>query len=51
MACPNLRIQTYFADLKDPRLERSRRHNLMDSVAIAICAVIGGADGWLDMEA
>src|SRR5271165_2571679 len=51
MARPDLSIRTYFADLKDPRMERTRFHNLMDIVAIAICAVICGADGWLDMEA
>ena len=51
MARPDFSIRTYFADLQDPRLERTRHHNLMDIVAIAICAVICGADGWLDMEA
>jgi predicted transposase YbfD/YdcC len=51
MARPDLSIQTHFADLKDPRMERTRYHNLMDIVVIAICAVICGADGWLDVEA
>jgi predicted transposase YbfD/YdcC len=51
MARPDLSIRTYFADLNDPRMERTRFHNLLDIVAIAICAVICGADGWLDMEA
>jgi predicted transposase YbfD/YdcC len=46
---PALTIQTHFADLKDPRIERTRLPNLMDIVVIAICAVIGGADGWEDI--
>lgn len=46
---PALAIQTHFADLEDPRIERSRRHDLLDIVVIAICAVICGADGWVDI--
>jgi predicted transposase YbfD/YdcC len=37
--------------LPDFRLERTRLHNLMDILVIAICAVIAGADGWLDIAA
>ena len=37
----------YFRDLEDPRIERSKRHQLLDIVAIAICAVICGADSWV----
>jgi predicted transposase YbfD/YdcC len=48
-ANPTLAIQTHFADLKDPRIDRTRRHHLMDIVVIAICAVICGADGWVDI--
>lgn len=51
MARPDLTIRTHFADLKDPRLDRTRFHNLMDILVIAICAVICGADGWLDIAA
>jgi len=35
-----------FATLKDPRVNRTRRHSLGDILAIAICAVICGADSW-----
>jgi predicted transposase YbfD/YdcC len=35
-----------FAKLKDPRMNRTKRHSLSDILAIAICAVICGADGW-----
>jgi predicted transposase YbfD/YdcC len=46
---PALAIQTHFATLEDPRLDRTRLHDLMDIVVIAICAVICGADGWQDI--
>ena len=37
-------ILDHFADLDDPRVERTRRHKLVDIIAIAICATICGAD-------
>jgi predicted transposase YbfD/YdcC len=40
----------YFADLTDPRIDRTRLHDLLDIVAIAICAVVAGADSWDDIE-
>ncbi len=43
-------IPTHFQVLDDPRLERTRRHDLLDIVAITICAVICGADSWVDVE-
>lgn len=45
-----LRIHDHFASLQDPRVERTKRHALMDIVVIAILAVIAGADGWDDIE-
>lgn len=44
------RFCDHFADLPDPRLDRTTRHALLDIVTIAICAVIGGADTWADVE-
>jgi predicted transposase YbfD/YdcC len=35
-----------FAQLKDPRMNRTKRHSLGDILAIAICAIICGADAW-----
>jgi predicted transposase YbfD/YdcC len=51
MAQPNpaLAIHTHFAALKDFRIDRTRWHNFMDIITIAILAVICGADGWLDI--
>src|SRR5688572_16836008 len=41
-----LPITTVFADLPDPRSDINRRHNLVDILTIAVCAVISGAEGW-----
>jgi len=40
-----------FATLTDPRIERTKRHQLLDIVLIAICAVVCGAEGWVEVEA
>ena len=39
-----------FADLPDPRIDRCKRHKLIDIVVIGLCAVICGAQGPTDME-
>ena len=39
-----------FAALPDPRVDRTKRHQLLDIVVMAICAVICGAEGWEDRE-
>jgi predicted transposase YbfD/YdcC len=44
-------LQHHFAELIDPRSERSQRHELLDIVGIAICAVISGAESWTAVEA
>lgn len=44
-------IEEHFGEIKDPRIERSKLHKLIDILVIAICAVICGADTWEDVEA
>ena len=39
-----------FSDIDDPRSDSGKRHDLMESISIAICAVICGAKGWSDVE-
>jgi predicted transposase YbfD/YdcC len=48
LPCPAL--HHYFADLTDPRIDRTKRHALLDIVTIALCAVICGADSWVEVE-
>ena len=43
-------VMDHFQDLEDPRIERSKRHGLLDIITIAICAVICGADSWVYVE-
>ncbi len=47
---PKGTILDHFDDLDDPGVERTRRHNLVDIIAIAICATICGADSWVHIE-
>ena len=44
-------LTEHFGSLDDPRIDRTKRHNLMDIVTIALCGVIAGADSWVDVEA
>jgi predicted transposase YbfD/YdcC len=39
----------YFAELRDPRVERNREHLLEEILLIAIAAVLSGAESWNDM--
>lgn len=43
-------IAEYFSELSDPRIERQKRHKLIDIVTITICAVISGAESWNEIE-
>ena len=43
-------IEEHFSKVSDPRVERTKEHKLIDLIAIAICAVICGAEGWVDIE-
>jgi predicted transposase YbfD/YdcC len=48
---PSGSLKHHFAGLIDPRGERSRLHELLDVVGIALCAVIAGAESWPAIEA
>ena len=43
------RVVEHFAGLVDPRVERAKRHELLDLVVITICGVICGADNWVEI--
>ncbi|NLE76614.1 MAG: transposase family protein [Chloroflexi bacterium] len=44
-------LEAYSADLPDPRVERSKRHLLIDVIVIAVCAVLCGAENRPDVAA
>jgi predicted transposase YbfD/YdcC len=46
---PSGRLSEHFEDLPDPRIDRTKLHKLLDIVLIAICAVICGADDWVEV--
>src|SRR5579885_3621171 len=45
-----LSLVDHFADLPDPRREHCKLHLLQDILAIALCAVICGANTWHQVE-
>jgi len=40
----------HFSSITDPRIDRTKRHKLIDILVIAICATICGAEGWEAFE-
>jgi len=40
----------YLESLVDPRVDRSKRHKLVDILAIALCGFIAGCESWVDVE-
>jgi len=43
-------VHRYFAAVDDPRIERCKLHRLLDIITIALCGVLCGADGWVEIE-
>ena len=46
----DISIGKYFEELEDPRIDRTKHHQLLDIIIIAVCGVICGADSWVDIE-
>ncbi|MCX4025040.1 ISAs1 family transposase [Spartinivicinus marinus] len=46
----NSTVLDHFEQLDDPRMERRRRHKLIDIITITICAALCGADDWVAIE-
>jgi predicted transposase YbfD/YdcC len=44
------RLLEHFQSLEDPRAENLLEHKLLDIIGLTICAVICGADTWVDIE-
>ena len=47
---PTSSIERYFGALPDPRQGKNVQHPLLSILSIAVCAVICGADTWVDVE-
>ncbi len=43
-------ITKHFAALPDPRFGHAKRHQLLAILVIAICAILCGADSWVEIE-
>ena len=43
-------IVTHFHTLEDPRIERTKKHSLLDILVIALCTLLTGGEGFQDME-
>src|SRR5215213_2463597 len=50
MSKPEITFARYFAELPDPRVNRTRKHRLDDILAVTLCAVICGADSFEEIE-
>src|SRR5215218_6871185 len=51
MSMTDVSIARHFADLPDPRIDRTKKHSLGDILVITLCAVICGSDSWEEVEA
>ena len=40
----------HFSKLQDPRVDRNKKHELIDVIVLCVCAVLSGAEGWCDIE-
>jgi predicted transposase YbfD/YdcC len=46
----SLDLLAHFDDVRDPRLDRRKKHPLLDIIGLTICAVIAGADTFVGIE-
>jgi predicted transposase YbfD/YdcC len=47
---PKLSLVVHFAEIIDPRIERTKDHKLVDILVIAICTLLCGGETFNDME-
>ena len=40
----------HFEAIEDPRIDRCKRHELLDIILLAVSAVLSGAEGWEQIE-
>jgi len=49
-ASPATNVRHHFATVADPRIDRTKAHDLLDIIVIALCAIVCGADSWVEVE-
>ena len=49
MTAPESLIE-HFSKLEDPRVDRNKKHELIDVIVLCVRAVVSGAEGWSDIE-
>src|SRR3989304_4776331 len=49
-ASPATNVRHHFATVADPRIDRTKAHDLLDMIVIALCAIVCGADSWVEVE-
>jgi hypothetical protein len=42
-------IENIFSDFPDPRMDRTKLHNLLKILVIAICAIVAGTGNYEDL--
>jgi predicted transposase YbfD/YdcC len=42
-------LESLFAQVEDPRMERTKLHRLRDIIILAICGILCGAEGWTEV--
>ncbi|MEK6623360.1 MAG: transposase family protein [Bdellovibrionota bacterium] len=40
----------HFKVISDPRINRTKKHNLLDILVVSVCAIIGKCETWVDIE-
>lgn len=45
-----LSMVDHFSIINDPRIDRCKKHNLLDILVIAVCGVISSCETWVDIE-
>ncbi len=43
-------LQSIFEAIEDPRVDRTKQHQLLDIIILAILGVLCGAEGWVEIE-
>lgn len=49
MQKPMSQITQHFLTIEDPRIERQKAHKLIDVIMVAICAMLSGADSFVEI--